>query len=256
LYLPACRAGEPGIFTPILEAHDTPPNSAVIVIKRLSDGKDWTHNPGRANIPFIPASTSKIPHTLIALETGQASPDTQFKWDGRERTFKVWNQDHTLSEAFQRSAVWVYQEITQSFGPEVMKSWLEKLEYGNHNIGTDENVTTYWLRGPLKTSAADQVDFLDRLARRALPLSPETYAQAWPIFKTDSTGPTTLYSKTGWMFDESSMDIGWYVGWTENSAANEIYVFALNMDMPDRSDTAKRKPIVMDALRAVGAWPE
>jgi len=52
------------------------------------------------------------------------------------------------------------------------------------------------------------------------------------------------------------MDIGWFVGWVETAQPSEIYVFALNMDMPQQGDQKKRKPIVMSALKSIGAWPE
>ena len=46
----------------------------------------------------LPASTFKIPNSLIALETGVvADPDKDvFKWDGVVRSIEAWNKDHTL----------------------------------------------------------------------------------------------------------------------------------------------------------------
>ena len=253
----ACKKSDliPGHFDSVFAAHDVPPAAGTLVIKRLSDDHVWINNPARADIRYIPASTSKIPHTLIALETKSAMPETLFKWDGRERNFKMWNQDQTFTQAYQRSAVWVYQEITQSLGPEVMSDWLKRFDYGNHNIGTADDVASYWLRGPLETSAQEQVDFLSRLATRKLPISAATYTASRPMFVNEIQAGYTLYAKTGWMFDETAMDIGWFVGWVKTDIKDEIYVFALNIDMPDQMDTKKRKPLVMDALKNVGAWP-
>jgi len=256
VFLAACQKPETNNFEHIIEVQGASPNTTTLVIKRLSDDKTWMSNPARANIRFIPASISKIPHTLIALETELATPDTLFKWDGRKRAFNAWNQDQTLTTAYRRSAVWVYQEMTQKLGPEVMRAWLKRFDYGNYDIGMDDNVTQYWLRGPLKTSAVEQVNFLTKLATEKLPLSSKTYAQARSIFKNESQGTHTLYAKTGWMFDEDAMDIGWFVGWIETEAPSETYVFALNIDMPEEGDRKKRKPIIMDALKSIGAWPE
>ena len=230
LCLTACQKTETHQFSWVIEAHGAAPDSTTIVIKRLSDNKLWTSNPSRAETRFIPASTSKIPHTIIALETKLAAPETLFKWDGRKRTFKSWNQDQSLLQAYRRSAVWVYQEMTQSLGPETMRDWLERFEYGNHDIGADDNVSQYWLSGPLKISAQEQVSFLTKLATEALPLSPNTYADARPMFINETQGSHTLYAKTGWMYDEAAMDIGWFVGWVETAQPSEIYVFALNME--------------------------
>ena len=46
----------------------------------------------------LPASTFKIPNSIIALETGVvADPDKDiFKWDGVVRSIEAWNKDHTL----------------------------------------------------------------------------------------------------------------------------------------------------------------
>src|SRR6266403_112985 len=60
----------------------------------------------------LPASTFKIPNSLIALETGVVGdPDKDvFKWDGVVRSIEGWNRDHTLRSAIAASAVPVYQE--------------------------------------------------------------------------------------------------------------------------------------------------
>lgn len=252
----ACQNSDPDIFVPIFETYDASPEATTLVIKRLSDDKVWISNIERAEARYIPASTSKIPHTLIALETNLATPETFFKWDGRERAFKAWNQDQTLAQAYKRSAVWVYQELTQALGPDVMTSWLSKFQYGNFDVGDVDNITEYWLTGPLQISALEQVSFLEKLSKRQLLVSAETYEKALPIFKNEMTGTHTLYAKTGWMYDEEAMDIGWFVGWVDLDETSETYVFALNMNMPNQGDNKKRKPIVMKALKEIGAWPK
>ena len=52
----------------------------------------------RSGEAMLPASTFKIPNSLIALETGVvADPDKEvFKWDGVKRSIEPWNKDHTL----------------------------------------------------------------------------------------------------------------------------------------------------------------
>lgn len=117
-----------------------------MLVLRLGDGRRWESNAARVDLLFVPASTSKIPHTLIALETGYAEgPDEFFAWDGIEREFDVWNQDQTLATAYARSAVWVYQRIAHDLGSEIMESWLERFEYGNHDVGGPEDLTRYWV---------------------------------------------------------------------------------------------------------------
>src|ERR1700756_3631071 len=71
----------------------------------------------------LPASTFKIPNSLIALETGVVQdPDKDlFPWDGVKRPIEAWNKDHTLRSAIAVSAVPVYQEIARRIGPERME---------------------------------------------------------------------------------------------------------------------------------------
>ena len=73
-----------------------------------------------------------------------------------------------------------------------------------------------------------------------------------------STGETyVLYGKTGWYYNETDINIGWYVGWvaTRTEAQSDTYVFAFNMDMPDGSERHKRKAVTIEALKVAGALP-
>ena len=92
----------------------------------------------------LPASTFKIPNSVIALETGVvADPDKDiFKWDGVTRSIEAWNKDHTLRSAIAVSAVPVYQEIARRIGAERMQKYLDLLDYGNRDIG--DGIDQFW----------------------------------------------------------------------------------------------------------------
>src|SRR5262249_48924143 len=51
----------------------------------------------------LPASTFKIPHALIALDTGVVTEQTRMKWDGTRQDFRSWERDHTLDSAIKWS---------------------------------------------------------------------------------------------------------------------------------------------------------
>ncbi|MEM1076809.1 MAG: penicillin-binding transpeptidase domain-containing protein [Pseudomonadota bacterium] len=226
--------------------------NTTIVIKRLSDGQVWIANPDRAQQRFSPASTSKIPHSLIALENGLATSETVFQWDNVPRSNRAWNQDQSLESAFQNSVVWVYQEIAQTGGQAVMANGLRSFEYGNADVGTIGQLTTYWLDDTLTISALEQVKFLSKLALKMLPLSDTTYAVARDVMVTDTHAKWTMRSKTGWRYSKTDMDIGWFVGWLE--CASDTYVFALNMDMPDTRFLSKRKAVTYSVLDDIQAF--
>ncbi|ABI78103.1 putative beta-lactamase [Hyphomonas neptunium ATCC 15444] len=250
---------EPRLLEQALLAEGVSPADSALVIYRLEDEKVWASGGARIRERFTPASTSKIPHTLLALETGAVTgPEESFEWDGETRFVDSWNEDQDFAAAFQRSTVWIYQIVVPRIGAARLTEGLEAFGYGNADIGGPEMITRYWLEGPLAISATEQVEFLSRLARRTLPLSARTYDLAVPVMEVDRGEGWTLYGKTGWKSVEGQMDIGWYVGWVEQSSgeAPGTYAFALNMDMPGGMDEApKRRAAVERALRAIGALP-
>lgn len=235
------------------------PAKSALVIYRLEDEKVWASGGARIRERFTPASTSKIPHTLLAYETGAVTgPDEAFEWDGQKRFADSWNEDQTFGDAFQRSTVWIYQIVVPRIGAARLTEGLKSFSYGNADIGGPEQITRYWLEGPLAISATEQVEFISRLARRTLPLSARSYDLAVPVMVLEEGEGWTFYGKTGWKSVEGQMDIGWFVGWVEQSGgpAPGTYVFALNMDMPGGMEEApRRRAAVERALREIGALP-
>lgn len=264
LLLAACAApGSPpvsaGPAPPTAPAEPSPAIAAAfaaedargtMLVRRLSDGREWVHDAARADSGYLPASTFKIANAAIALETGAvAGPAERFAWDGVRREFEGWNRDHTLASAMPASAVPVYQAVARRVGEARMQEWLRRLDYGNAEIGG--GIDRFWLTGALRTSAREQVDFLARLVTGRTPLSAGTVAAVEAMVLNERGEGWALHAKTGWAFE---VQLGWWVGWTRH--AGETYVFALNMAMPDAgADAAKRTRIGRAALRALGALP-
>lgn len=235
-----------GDLSEVVRSAGVSPETSALLIVRLEDGAQWMSGSSRIDTPYPPASTAKIPHTLIALQEGYADgPDAYFEWDGQERFLEVWNQDQTLSSAFKYSVVWVFQKITRDLGYETMANWIDQLGYGNLNIGSSENITTYWLDGPLAISARGQVQFLSRLVRGGLPLTADTYRSAMQIMREESGEDWVLYGKAGF-----SGGIGWYVGWVQRveNGVERAYIFAFNMDITSWDELPLRKAVVRAAL--------
>jgi beta-lactamase class D len=240
-----------------LLAEDVNPAASALIIYRLEDEKLWASGGARIRERFTPASTSKIPHALLAIETGAVTgPQERFEWDGETRFVASWNEDQDFAAAFQRSTVWIYQIVVPRIGADRLREALAAFDYGNGDIGGPDQVTRYWLEGPLAISAAEQVAFLARLARRTLPLSARTYELAVPVMVLAEGDNWTLYGKSGLKSVPGQRDIGWFIGWLEQSGgeAPGTYAFALNMDMPGgMEDAPKRRAAVERALREIGA---
>ena len=54
--------------------------NGTIVISSLDGSKTYTHNNERANTSMVPASTFKIPNTLIALEEGAVADENEVRY--------------------------------------------------------------------------------------------------------------------------------------------------------------------------------
>src|SRR2546423_9975233 len=139
----------------------------------------------------LPASTFKIPNSLIALETGVvADPDKDvFKWDGVTRSIDAWNKDHTMRSAIAASAVPVYQEIARRIGQERMQKYVDLLEYGNRDIGG--GIDQFWLTGSLRIDPIQQIDFVDRFRRGVLPGSKRSQELVRDILPVTTSGAAT-----------------------------------------------------------------
>lgn len=198
----------------------------------------------------LPASTFKIPNSLIALETGVVGDPDQdiFKWDGVTRGIEDWNRDHTLRSAIAVSAVPVYQEIARRIGGERMQKYLDLFEYGNRDIGG--GIDRFWLSGDLRIDPVQQVDFLDRLRRGALPVAKRSQELVRDILPVTRVGDSIIRAKSGLLGAEQGR-LGWMVGWAEKGSAQTV--FALNMDCREPRHIADRMNISRQCLADIGA---
>ena len=116
----------------------------------------------------LPASTFKVPHAMIALQTQVITDKTVVKWDGMKRDYEVWNRDQTLESAIRMSAVWVFQQFATAIGRERELSSLKAFQYGSASF--EHEVTDFWLNGDLQISPLEQVAFLRRMFTYQLPV--------------------------------------------------------------------------------------
>lgn len=198
-----------------------------ILIHDVKNNTYYSNDFSWARTGFIPASTFKIPNSIIALETGVvASDSTIFKWNGEKRSFKRWEEDLTFKKAFQVSCVPCYQEIARKVGVSRMKSYLKKLDYKGMVFDT-LTIDNFWLQGKSRFSQMQQIDFLERLYFSKLPISKRTESIMKEIMLLEKTDAYTLSGKTGWGM-RKEINNGWIVGYLE--ARNTVYFFATNIE--------------------------
>jgi len=222
--------------------------TGTFVLYDVSAGTFVGYNRPRAETRFIPASTFKIPNTLIGLAAGSVTDvDMILPYGGEPQSFKNWEQDMSLREAIPMSNVPIYQELARRTGLEKMRFYLALLHYGNEKAG--DVVDMFWLHGPLQISAVEQALFLARLAQNKLPLDEAAQAATREIVLLEQGDGWALYGKTG-TATFYPHPLGWWVGWVETSGT--VYTFALNIDMPGANDAPKRMAIGKDCLKALG----
>ena len=220
------------------------------VLYDVSANRFTAHNLPRAEKRFIPASTFKLPNSLIGLSTGAIKDvDEVLPYGGKPQPFKFWEQDMALRDAIKVSNVPVYQELARRIGLKRMRQNLAAIPYGNTEIGNE--VDTFWLKGPLQISAVEQTKFLARLAQGQLPFPAEAQQSVRDIAQLEQGSGWVLYGKTGWTTTPDP-DIGWWVGWVEKG--DRIYSFAINIDMPERVDVAKRMELGKACLKTLGVF--
>ncbi len=202
------------------------------------------HNPDQFEHPYTPASTFKICNSLIGLETG-VIPDENFviPWDSVRRN-PVWDKDHDLKTAYKNSTVWYYQELARRVGGARMKQWLDAAQYGNAD--TSGGIDMFWLRGGLRITPKQQLDFLRRLHDNNLPFSQRSIDIVKSIMIARDTLGYVLRGKSGWG-TQNGEEIGWFVGYVE--VAGRVYYFANCVQSDSAAVSDPRQAVRFDRSR-------
>lgn len=112
-----------------------------------------------ASTRVSPNSTYKIYDALLGLESGIITPEhSTFTWNGEPYPFNSWEADQDLTSAIHNSVNWYFQAIDSQAGFEAVRTFLQTINYGNQNTGT--NLNLYWTDFSLKISPIEQVELL------------------------------------------------------------------------------------------------
>lgn len=218
-----------------------------IVIESLNTKKVYVYNDKRANMSLSPASTFKIPNTLIALNEGTVNANSIILWDKTDKGMAAWNKNQTLESAFKVSCVWCYKEFASKIGLEKYKNYLEKLDYGDKIVGND--VSDFWLDGSLKITVFEQIKFLKKLYNNDLPFKIEDINTLKQIMIEEKNENFMLSAKSGWS-TRFEFESGWYVGFVETK--DDVWFFATNLVTQGKKDLPLRKEITIESLKTKG----
>ena len=199
--------------------------SGTIAVRRVGDSVTHVFDAGRATRGFIPASTFKIPNSLIAFELGIV-PDEHRRYPvtWTKQTIESWNRPHTFRTAFKYSVVPIYQIVAREVGEARYTEWLARLAYGNR-LATG-GVDRFWLDGDLRISALQQLDFLEQLATRRLPVSERAQRLVAELMLNEADMCHVLRAKTGLIGVSATRKVepvGWWVGWVESDTSTTLF---------------------------------
>jgi beta-lactamase class D len=208
------------------------------------------YNPALCDSGFIPASTFKIPNSLIFLEEGVIKDTLQLiKWDGHKWPNDNWNQDQTLRTAIKYSCVWVYTTLAEMTGIDKYKKYISSFDYGNKDLSGPP--TRFWLNGPFRISANQQINFLRKFYNYKLPVSKPSVDIVKNLIIIEQTDLYKLSGKTGGGVLSEDEYVMWLVGYLERH--NKTYFYAMNFRTSEFDKMIPfRYSIVKDILRELG----
>jgi len=173
----------------------------------------------------LPASTFKIPNSLIALETGVVSSDSDmFYWDGRPRRISTWEADMNFRQAFERSCLPCYRQMARQIGLAGYDHYLPLLNFGQMEVDSSD-VDLFWVQGQSIITQFEQIEFLQRFYNSELPVSKKSESLLKDMMIRERNPEYTLSGKTGMSIQNG--ENGWFVGYLEKE--EKVYYFASNV---------------------------
>lgn len=183
---------------------------------------------------FSPASTFKIPISLMGFDTGiLISPDAPvwpFK-KGYNDARPEWRKSQTPGSWMQHSTIWFSQQITTQLGKQKYANYVSAFGYGNRDLagdpGKNNGLTNAWLSSSLKISAQEQVTFLRKLVKHELGVSEAATENTRKLMYLRVENGWHIFGKTGAgrvkNDGEKPKPFGWFVGWAERDGATVIF---------------------------------
>ncbi len=230
---------------------DTSKVKGVILIYDAKANRYYSNDFEEAEKGALPASTYKIPNTIIGLETNLLTDENFiFKWNGEKRAYAIWEKDLSLRQAFQKSCVPCYQELAVKIGVKRMNENLKKLNFGEMEVN-DKNIDNFWLAGRSKINLFQQIDFLKRFRNKELPISKSTYKTVTDILIIEQNENFVLSGKTGFV-NLTDTKMGWFVGYLEKGGNTFYFATRISpkeQDMPLRQFMSLRKSVTISALK-------
>jgi beta-lactamase class D len=169
-------------------------SDTICILVYDTDNKTFLLKEGSCDQPISPASTFKIPLSLIGYDSGYLTdtdlPELPFRAD---YPASLASHKHDTSPAYwmKNSVVWYPQLMTEWLGIKRLSHYVEAFDYGNKDLSGDpgkhNGLTRAWLGSSLKITPLQQLSFLQKLLDRDLPVKEEAYEYTEQLLKQDAT---------------------------------------------------------------------
>ncbi|WP_174612951.1 BlaR1 family beta-lactam sensor/signal transducer [Virgibacillus ihumii] len=221
------------------------------VLYDLQQRQYTIYNKDKSTLRVSPNSTYKIYSALFALESKVITQkNTAMKWKGKTYPYSAWNQNHSLFTAMENSVTWYFQRLDKKVQMENIKTYLEKINYGNQNVSG--GMEDYWLESSLKISPIEQVQKLKDFYTNEFEFNRKNVTLVKEAIKLETKDNATLYGKTGTgTINENNVN-GWFIGYIETS--NNTYFFATNIENDTHANGSIAAEITKSILQDKGIY--
>ncbi|MGX7873083.1 class D beta-lactamase [Mesorhizobium sp. ORM6] len=182
---------------------------------------------------FSPASTFKVPLSLIGYDAGILGDEHTPTWDYKPEFNAVKRDQKSVDPVIweRDSILWFSREITRRLGSEKFAGYVSKFNYGNSDVsgnpGKDDGLTRSWVNSSLKITPVEQVAFLRQLLAGKMPVSAKAHEMTRAIIPSFKAGDWAVQGKTGsTRLGDGGKDkrsLGWFVGWARKDGRQIVF---------------------------------
>ena len=194
---------------------------------------------GACDTRITPASTFKIAISLMGYDAGflksEHAPVLHYR-KGDPDWSDNWLADTDPQKWIRDSVVWYSQRVTAALGAQRFQHYATVFRFGNADVSGDpkthDGLQWAWIDSSLQVSPREALDFLERVARRELPVQPIAYEMTSRITAVAGDhGGWEIHGKTGTGFPlladgrrDHAHAYGWFVGWAAKGGRTFVFV--------------------------------
>lgn len=179
---------------------------------------------GECKKRYAPACSFNIALGLMGFDSGILVDKNNPTWisNGSNIYPNACNGEHKPQTWMRDSCVWYSKKFTSKLGMNKFQEYVQKFRYGNMDLSG--GLTKAWIASSLQISPIEQIEFLQKIVQKRLPVSSLSYIRLKEImFIQELVGGWKLYGKTGLSVQKNKegnltdLENGWFIGYIEKN---------------------------------------